>query len=140
MNAQHRLAVEHAATATFYEYMHGARAWQILLPHPATYELADETERMNRIATLLERYIGFHIAITQKGTTSFSANDEMMTSVDIELDYRTTAMYAFQFESDHVNITVIIYRYQTPVAVRKILDIRDIRNLENNFVWELFSR
>ena len=71
---------------------------------------------------------------------AFTPNDETLTTVALELDYRTTAMYAFQYESDHVNITIIISRHGTPIAVRKILDIRDIQQLTRRLTNPVFTR
>jgi hypothetical protein len=137
---RHRRAIEHAATANFYEYLHGERTWHILLPHPATYNIEDEVVRLDRIMTALERYNGYHLDISTTGTTSFTQNEECMTTIALVLDYRTTALYVFQYETDHVNITIIISKHGAPIATRKLLDIRDIQNLDTHLPWDLLSR
>ena len=136
----HQRAADHAATASFYEFLHNNRTWHVLFPHPATYSLEDQTERLAKIFTALERYNGYHLLIAESGAVTFTQNDEHMTTLELPLDYRTKGLYVFQYDPEHVNITIIISRQGAPVATRKLLDIRDINNLDKHLPWDLLTR
>lgn len=140
MREEHQRAVDHASTANFFEYMHNNRSWHVLLPHPATYQLDHETLRLKHIIEALERYAGYHLEIASTGAATFTQNEENMTTVSLKLEFPTTALYVFQYEPEHTNITIIISKHGAPVATRKLLDIRDINNLDTHLPWDLLSR
>lgn len=144
MMSVHQRAVNHAATASFYEIQIKQHLWQILMPHPATYNLEEKTLELANIASVINKYQGYHITISEgpyKGPTvvSFTQLDMSITSIEVMEDYRTKLSYLFDLNSDVPDVTVLIYQHGVPIATRKMLDIRDINNLHRYLPWHLLN-
>lgn len=133
-------ALEHTLNANFYEFKINEKEWEILLPHPDTYDKEHITKTFAQIVQQIERFIGYHIHIDTRHHTLFAQNDEPFTSIEIEEVNDTRILYLFDFKYDRIDTNIIVYVKGIPRAIRKMLDIRDIRNLETHLPWELLSR
>lgn len=133
-------ALEHTLSANFYEFKVNEKEWEILLPHPETYDKEQMLKSLASIVRQIERYIGYHIHIDIRRHTLFAQNDEPFTSIEIEESNDTRILYLFDFKFDRVETNIIVYHNGIPRAIRKMMDIRDIRNLETHLPWELLSR
>lgn len=133
-------ALEHTLAANFYEFKINDREWEVLLPHLSTYDKEQVATALARIVAQVERYMGYHIHVDIRKHTLFAQNDEPITTIEIEEDRDTRILYLFDFHHDRVDTNIIVYIRGIPRAIRKMMDIRDIRNLESHLPWELFTR